>query len=97
MNRDIQITPQVSAAQPEFIRLPKSPDRCPFSGLTRAALNKLILSSSTNAFRPPVKSIVLKSSPRNSRGIRLIDYQSLKAYLHGQREQSSSSSEGAAA
>jgi hypothetical protein len=61
---------------PEFIRLPRSPDRCPFSGLSRSALNELILGAN-----PPVKSVVMRKRGA-VRGVRLIDYGSLVSYLH---------------
>lgn len=61
---------------PEFIRLPKTGDRCPFTGLSRATLNELILGSAA-----PVKSVVLRGRG-STRGIRLIITDSLFAYLH---------------
>lgn len=69
--------------RPEFIRLPRSGHRCPWTGLSRATLNSLILGE-----RPPVKSCVLRSRG-NIRGIRLISFESLLAYLNnlGQDDQ----------
>ena len=74
---------------PEFIRLPKSPDRCPYSGLTRSALNELILGQS-----PPVRSVVVRKRGA-VRGIRLIDYASLVRYLHqlGERDTTAATGE----
>ncbi|MFT5469022.1 MAG: hypothetical protein ACI8UO_004136 [Verrucomicrobiales bacterium] len=65
-----------SGPRPEWIRLPKSGKRCPYTGLARAALNSLIL--------PPgavVESVVLRQKGA-TRGIRLIRYISLLAYLN---------------
>jgi hypothetical protein len=66
--------------EPVTIRLPRQGDRCPWTGLSRSALNDLVLPSKRNKFSPPVKSNLLKTK-ENSTGIRLIDFQSLKAYL----------------
>jgi hypothetical protein len=60
-----------------YTRLPKSPDKCPVSGLCRSTIVSLI--SGPN---PLVKSKLLKQ-PGAKRGIRLIDVSSLLAYLHG--------------
>lgn len=61
----------------EFLRLPKVGARCPVTGLSRATLNELILGTN-----PPVRSVVLRKRG-TTRGIRLIDVQSLLAHLHG--------------
>lgn len=66
--------------EPVTIRLPRQGDRCPWTGLSRSALNDLVLPSKRNKFSPPVKSNLLKTK-ENSTGIRLIDFQSLKSYL----------------
>lgn len=62
-----------------FLRLPKTPERV--CGLSRSTLNGLILPTAANGFKPPVRSVVLKSSKGAVRGIRLIDLQSLIAHL----------------
>lgn len=88
MHPDIAKHPEIAGASPqvdpspEFIRLPKSPHRCPFSGLSRSALNDLILGTN-----PPVRSVVVRKRGA-VRGIRLIDYASLVRYLHqlGERD-----------
>ena len=59
----------------EFLRLPKVGGRCPVTGLSRATLNELILGPN-----PPVKSVVLRKRGK-TRGIRLIETESLIAYL----------------
>ena len=71
--------------RPEFIRLPRNGTRCPWSGLSRTALNSLILPSESNGHKPPVKSISLR--PRiGTKGIRLIVYDSLMSYLRSRIE-----------
>jgi len=77
--------------RPEFVRLPRAGDPCPHTGLSRTALNALILPTPGNGFRPPVKSKVLRQ-PGSLRGIRLISYDSLIAYLHSLAEPCVSSS-----
>ena len=66
--------------EPLTIRLPRSGERCLWTGLTRSALNVLILPCKANGIVPPVKSKVLKSGG-NSRGIRLVIFKSLKFHL----------------
>lgn len=68
--------------RPEFLRLPKSGQRDPLTGLSRSALNALILPTKENSRRPPVKSVVLKSRKSADRGTRLIDVASLLEYLN---------------
>lgn len=78
-------------AVPEFIRLPQSGTRDPIFGLSRSALNNLILPCAANGFKPPVRSISLKQKYA-VRGIRLIYVESLREYLRSLSapEQSSS-------
>ncbi len=71
----------------EFIRLPKSGDRCVVTGLSRSALCGLVLPSLANGGKPPVKSKVLKSNPGNMRGIRLIHVGSLLQFLNREEDQ----------
>ena len=68
--------------QTEFIRLPKSGTRCPVSGLSRSALNELVLPSEKNHFRPPVRSHSLRK-PGQIKGVRLIDVKALKEFIRG--------------
>lgn len=70
----------VAAFQPEFIRLPKAGSLCPFTGLSRSKLNELILPSPLNRYRPPVRSISLRNRGQ-MKAVRLIVFDSLKAYL----------------
>lgn len=62
---------------PEFVRIPKNGARCPVSGLSRSSMIGLISGSS-----PPVRSVVLRQQGA-TRGIRLVNTQSLVSYLHG--------------
>ncbi len=73
----------VSAATrpiPEFIRLPKPGQQCPWTGLSRSKMNELVLPCATNGWNPPVKSVSLRK--RGSvRGTRLVAYESLISFL----------------
>lgn len=78
--------PAVAAPTPITIRLPRSGTLDPWSGLSRGKLCQLVLPNKANGFRPPVKSFSLV--PRGaSRGTRLIDFQSLMAFLRLQMDQ----------
>ncbi len=56
--------------RPEFIRLPlRGP--CPWTGLTRAKPNQLVLPCAANNFRAPVRSVSL-APPGKTKGVRLI-------------------------
>jgi hypothetical protein len=67
-------------AQPEYMRLPRAGERDPIFGLSRTVLNELILPCEANDFRPPVRSVVLRKRGAQT-GIRLVDLDSLRAYL----------------
>ena len=71
--------------RPEFIRLPKSGSRDPWTGLSRSALNSLILPTNENNKTPLVKSSSLRA-PGAVRGTRLIHLGSLLEYLHRKLE-----------
>ena len=62
------------------MRLPKPGTRDPVFGLSRTVLNELILPCPDNRGRPPVRSVVLRKRKART-GIRLIDLDSLRAYL----------------
>ena len=70
----------LSSEEPLYIRLPKAGQRCPRTGMTRSALNELILPSERNAYNPPVESKCLRKR-EGGKGTRLIVWQSLKEYL----------------
>ena len=63
------------AIKPEWIRLPKPGTLCTHTGLSRSKLNELILGS-----KPPVHSVSLRRRGQ-LRGTRLINYDSLLAFL----------------
>ena len=62
-----------AAVRPEWIRLPKEGKSCPYSGLSRSYLSNLLRSQE-------VKSKVLRH-PGAIRGVRLVSYDSLMAYI----------------
>ena len=68
--------------KPEWLRLPAPGARCRFTGLSRSTLNELTIAGSANDGVPPVKSVVLRKRGA-TRGIRLINYDSLMGYLAG--------------
>ncbi|MEO7319965.1 MAG: recombinase family protein [Chthoniobacteraceae bacterium] len=70
--------------EPLYIRLPKPRQRCPRTGMTRSALNELILPTEKNSYRPPVESKCLRKR-EGEKGTRLIVWQSLKEYLAQQQ------------
>ena len=70
---------------PEFIRLPKPGQLCPYTGLTRSALNELILATPRNQRKPAVRSFALRQKGAAT-GIRLIDYDSLRHYIRQHAE-----------
>jgi hypothetical protein len=65
---------------PEFIRLPPSGQLCPMSGMSRSALNGLILPSEANGGKPPVKSFCIRQRGART-GIRLISYPHLREFI----------------
>ena len=67
------VTNNASIQRPEWIRLPKEGMSCPYSGLSRSYLSNLLRSQA-------VKSNVLRN-PGAIRGVRLISYDSLMAYI----------------
>ena len=73
----IEVPLGIPAVQPFWIRLPKSGSLCPWTGLSRSALNALILESN-----PVVKSVSLKKRYA-IRGTRLIHLGSLLEYIDG--------------
>ena len=71
----------VLPVKPEWIRLPLPSARCPYTGLSRTTLTELSVPCEANGRKPPVESKLLRK--RGSlRGIRLLNYDSLMAYLH---------------
>ena len=72
-------------ATPEFLRLPKPGLLCPLTGMTRSALNELILPTERNGRKPPVRSFCLRQRGAKT-GIRLIDYADLRGYIRRHEE-----------
>jgi len=58
----------IQPVHPEFIRLPKN-GLCPWTGLSRAKLNELVLPCAANGHKPPVRSVCLRK-PANFPGVR---------------------------
>lgn len=89
-----ETTPLVSGVNnmpdpaPAFVRLPKAGVRCPWTGLSRGTLNKLILGPNAR-----VKSVLL-SQPGAARGVRIVHFQSLLDYLNGQMEEQAAARPG---
>jgi hypothetical protein len=73
------VTPHTSVV-PEFVRLPKPGFLCPHTGLSRSALNELILPTPRNGGKPPVKSYCLRQKGAKT-GIRLINFGSLISHI----------------
>jgi hypothetical protein len=69
--------------KPVTIRMPRSGQKCPYTGLSRSSLYKLTTPSQENGNCLPVKSFCLRN--RGSlRGVRLISFESLCNYLNQQ-------------
>ncbi|MGA2029025.1 MAG: hypothetical protein ABSG87_03020 [Verrucomicrobiota bacterium] len=73
-------TASINPAQIEFLRLPPVGQRCAVTGMSRAALNALILPTEANGGKPAVKSFCLRQRGAKT-GIRLIDYQDLRRHI----------------
>lgn len=71
--------------QPDWIRLPRAGEKCPYSNLSRSTLNNLILPCKANKNCPPVKSSVVRQKGA-TRGVRLIHRASLMAYIEAGKE-----------
>ena len=71
----------INVKSPLYIRLPKTGHQCQYTGLSRTTLNTLILDTSKETGLPLVKSVALKKRPSDKRGIRLIEYSSLRDFL----------------
>ncbi len=76
---------QPETNRPEFLRLPKPGNLCPYTGLSRSYLNNLVLPCKENGFRPPVRSVSLRR-PGQTKGVRLVVFDSLMEFLRGHLE-----------
>jgi hypothetical protein len=83
----VTVPPRVVTAliEPEFLRLPKPGMLCPYTGLSRSAINELILPTPRNDFKPPVRSFCLRQRGAKT-GIRLVDYSSLREHILAHEE-----------
>jgi hypothetical protein len=83
----VQIPPPnvVQSHPPEFLRLPPPGQLCAWTGLSRSALNELILGTPRNNFKPVVRSFCLRQRGAKT-GIRLVDYSSLAAHIRSNPE-----------
>jgi hypothetical protein len=70
----------MNSVSPEFIRLPEDGERCAHTGMKRGSLRNLCIPSKANAFKPAVPAKCLRQ-PGNLRGIWLIPYAKLVAYI----------------
>jgi len=66
------------APRPEWVRIPKSRTTCPFSGLSRAHIHRLVQAGE-------VESMSLRKRGAKT-GVRLISYDSLMAYIRSAGE-----------
>jgi len=71
-----------NAPVPAYIQLPRWGERCPYTGLSRSALDLLTRAQPSNNFRPQVRSKIFKQTGQKQ-GIKLIDFRSLRIYLDG--------------
>jgi len=65
---------------PETFRLPPTRERDPYFGLGRSYWNSKILPNRGNNFKPEIKSYVIRKKGSRS-GVRLIDFESAKAFI----------------
>lgn len=70
----------MSAPRPEFIRLPEDGEHCPYTGLKRGTMRNLCIPSKANRYKPAVPAKCLRQ-PGNLRGVWLIPYEKLIAYI----------------
>ncbi len=77
----LQLPPLISPIRPEFIRLPQPKTNCRHTGFSRTGLYNLTVPTKANGFRPAVPAKCLRK-PGNLRGIWLIPYEKLIAYLN---------------
>ena len=93
----VEIPPRETILQPdgrEFLRLPPVGQRCPVTGLSRAALNAWILPTPANGNKPPVKSFVIRQ-PGAKTGIRIISYPHLRQWIMAHPDGTNTPKEGA--
>lgn len=80
------VPPRLAAKfEPEILRLPKPGLLCPLTGLSRSAVNELILPTPRNGHKPPVRSFCLRQRGAKT-GIRLVNYASLADFIRQHAE-----------
>jgi hypothetical protein len=67
--------------RPIYIRLPRPKHLCDWTGLTRGAINALVLPTEANGWRPPVQSRVLRRRSGARSGIRLVVLSALLKFI----------------
>jgi hypothetical protein len=72
----------VNAIRPIFIRLPKPGENCPYTGYSRTGLYNLTVPCKANGYKPEVPAKCDKKRG-NTRGIWLINFDSLIAFIEG--------------
>ena len=80
MNKSV--SPPPSPPLPATVRMPKSGQKEPYSGLGRTQCDLVCRPQPGNNFNPPVQSHILAARGA-ARGVRLINLQSLLAYISG--------------
>ena len=91
----VEIPPRetnLNSDEREFLRLPPVGQRCPVTGLSRAALNAWILPTEANGRKPPVKSFVIRQTGAKT-GIRLISYPHLRQWIMAHPDDTSTKGE----
>jgi hypothetical protein len=73
-------TPTQHPPHPVYIRMPRCGNACPYSSLSRSAIDLLVRPQPKNEFKPPVRSKIFRAEGKG-KGIRLVEYASLMAYL----------------
>lgn len=92
----VEVPPRETNLNPdgrEFLRLPPVGQRCPITGLSRAALNAWILPTEANGGKPPVKSFCIRQ-PGAKTGIRLISYPHLRQWIMAHPDGTSTNGNG---
>lgn len=82
-----EMPPTLQAPRPEWIRVPKARvkgARCPWTGLSRSTILKLVLPMKCNGYKVAVVSKAVKSHPLNRSGVRLVNLRSLEAHIASQ-------------
>jgi hypothetical protein len=69
--------------RPEFIRLPAPNEFCPYTGMSRSVLYRLTVPCKANGCIPQVPAKPLRGRGK-LRGIWLIPFDQLVAYIHAQ-------------